>query len=89
MNDLYEKVCKGLDVCLHSVKSEDCVNCYYHKDYPYACRYNNKLDALALIRAQQSRIRDLETQLSKWEKYTGFLAAHGVLKEVKPDGITE
>ena len=75
-----EKVCKGLE-CHAQVGT-------CGKDCPYfapGCSEPLCADALTLIRQQQTRIVELEMAIAGWEKHTGFLAAHGVLKEEKPD----
>lgn len=57
----FEKVYKGLEICTESTGYEGCITCPYHEDYyPNVCRYANKTDALALIRQQQERIKELE-----------------------------
>lgn len=63
-----EKAVKGLELCTESIGYEGCITCHYHEDYyPYRCRYANAKDALALIRQQQERIKELEAAQKEQE----------------------
>lgn len=42
--------------------------------------------ALALIRQQQERIKELEAAIAGWEKFAPFLYAHGMLPEPPKEG---
>lgn len=55
-NELFEKVCKGLEV--HIKPNFSCVECPYHNNV--LCGDQLYSDALALIRQQQARIAELE-----------------------------
>ena len=67
-----EKVIKGLECC--KIPFTKCYNggCpYFEND---GCKARLKGDALALIEKQAE-------QLKEWEKYTGFLWAHGFFRD--------
>lgn len=60
-----EKVVNGLECCLHN----DHKNCHYNRDdiKDTVCTTEMMSDALALIRQQQERIKELEAaQTAKW-----------------------
>lgn len=57
--DQFEKVCKGLEHCAEGIKP--CSSCVYDKECKAAGTSNAAIaDALALINAQQERIKELE-----------------------------
>ncbi len=86
-----EKVAKGLECCVLRDPDDHwrCGECPYN---PHAisnepCANGLKFNALTLIRQQQTRIVGLEKAIAGWEKYTGCLVAHGVLKEEEHESL--
>ena len=86
----FEKVVQGLDCFVNGTVGplmDDCkiAGCKYfgHGD----CEAEIMADALAMIRQQQERIKELEAAIAEWEKFAPFLYAHGMLHEPpKEDG---
>lgn len=65
-----EKIITSLKVCSYA---GSCGGCYRNTGFPFNigdCKNLLMRDAIALIEEQKK-------QLAEWEKYTGFLAAHG------------
>jgi hypothetical protein len=77
----FDRVCKGLECCLHN----DHKNCRYNRDdvKDTVCTTEMMSDALALIRQQQARIAELEAANASWQTFTPFLHAHGLLNETE------
>lgn len=80
--ELFEKVCKGLECCVSG--GNVCRNKCPYDDLGYEwteCVPSLAADALALIRQQQERIKELEAAIAEWEKFIPFLYQHGMLSE--------
>ena len=80
-----EKVMRGLKAC----SLDDCGDCPYHE---IGCVSHLCAHALGVIESLKKEnesltnfVQEQEKQLSGWEKYAPFLAAHGVLKEGEED----
>ena len=79
--DRFEKVRKGLECCYMGKSPKHCEGCPYNRNNK-GCKHDAfalKRDALALIRQQQERIKELEMADASWNKFVQSLYAQQVV----------
>ena len=74
----FEKVCKGLECCNQGERCRECPYAKTSYDPEQCIRGYLLFDALALIRQQQERIKELEHEISRLKQHVDCDAAEKI-----------